>query len=370
MFPTGEYGVLIGGVQGDNSRTGLGYGVETDGGTLLREGGTGWVGVRPFLQTHASKFRWLADLTPGPVFTDAALGAGIKRRYSAFALIDVIDDSTGTRKPSWRANPSTGVQRSDTVNLAHVVNTWQWRREVATEFGLLYLQYLGMLQEPDSIALAQSNPAAWLVKWNRLLDYCHLTLKADAIAFDVANWIGSDPALRPSNTSQDVAALFSEAFVTAAKRRDSDPTFPLIVVEPRPLSALQYSSPRQSNTRLSPTALGRRSGTPGYINNNDLQFHHPSYTSDVLSYQHAPLADHRCFVADFTGVMYDDEELVTECVDRGDVVLFSMLALSGGGTDLIPPQSKNLANPIDDRSRVTAGRVTPSVRTNVRIPGR
>jgi hypothetical protein len=370
MFPSGEYGVLIGGLNGGTSRTDLGYGVEADGGTLLREGGTGWVGVRPFLQTHASKFRWLCDFTPGPAFSDAARGAGVSRWYSAFSLIDVLDDATGTRKPSWRANPSTGVQRSDTVNLAHVVNNWQWRREVATEFGLLYLQYLGMLQEPDSLTLAQSNPAAWLVKWNRLLDYCHLTLKADAIAFDVANWIGADPAVRPGSVSPTVATLFQDAFEAAAKRRDSDPTFPLIVVEPRPLSALQYSSPRQSNTRLSPTALGRRHGTPGYCNNSDLQFHDPAYTSDALAYQHAPAADHRLFIADFTGAMYDDEQLVTECIGRGNVVMFSMLALSGSGTELIPPQSRNLANPIDDRSRVTAGRVTPRSRTNVRIPGR
>jgi hypothetical protein len=367
MFPTGEYGVLIGGMAGDGSRTGLAYNVETDGGTVLREGGQGWVGVRPFLQTHASKFRWLADLTPGPAFSDASRGDGVSRWYSAFSLIDVLDDTTGTRKPSWRANPSKTVSRSDTVNLAHVVNNWQWRRTVATEFGLLYLQYLGLLHEPDSIALAQSNPAAWLIKWNRLLDYCHQVLKADAIAFDVTNWIGADASQRPSNTSEVVGEVFQDAFETAAKRRDADPTFPLVVVEPRPLTASVNSTPRQSNARLSPTALGRRSGTPGYINNNDLAAHHPSYGSSTA---HAPLADHRCFVADFTGVMYDDATLVGECVDRGDVVLFSMLALSGSGTSLIPAQSKNLANPIDDRSRAVAGRVTPTVRINVRIPGR
>jgi hypothetical protein len=225
-----------------------------------------------------------------------------------------------------------------------------------------------MLHEPDSITLAQSNPAAWLVKWNRLLDYCHLTLKADAIAFDVANWIGADAALRPAAVSPTVGALFSDAFEAAAKRRDADPTFPLVVVEPRPLTASVNSTPRQSNTRLSPTALGRRSGLPAYCNANDLVFHHPSYASDTT--EHAPLADHRMFVADFIGDMKNNATLVGECIARGDVVLFDMLALNGGGTELIPTQNRNLANPIDDRSRAQAGRVTPTVRTNVRIPGR
>jgi hypothetical protein len=348
-FPVNmECGIVIGGLSGDNSVTNLGYNVENDGGLSLLYGGGGWPGISSLLQrwsTSELPFTWMWDVCPGPTFSDINYGVNPGRWYSATSFIDVLDDSTGSRKPSWRATPGPGVP-IDTTDRSAIIRYWKERRQVADDFGLKYGQYHGMLHDRDSIALAVADPPAWRAKWQRVLAFAHEELKADAIAFDITAWVGSYfvPGNIPNPT---VRELFEEALTDAIKRRYQDPTFPLVCTEPRPYTSVKDSDPRAQNSLLGPAALGKPNGSVGYGNWNDRIYHHNIYALPQFQGETTSQEEHRTFWADFTNDLSDNPQATRDIVRTGDVPLFSAATLAFGtwGTKLPPKQL--ITNPID-----------------------
>jgi hypothetical protein len=343
-----ECGINIGGVSGDLSVTNLGFNVGNDGGQVMLYGGMGWPGIVPTLQAMPYiPFHWMFDIAPGPMFSDINYGNGGGRWYSATSFIDVLDDSTGTRKPSWRSTPMPGVP-VDTTDRSAIINYWKERRVVADMFGMKYGQYHGMLHDTDSIALAVSDPVAWKAKWERVLAFAHEELKADAIVFDVTCWIGT-PFVPGNIPSPAVVELFEEAFTEAIARKYRDPSYPLICTEPRAFTSVLNSDPRAENSKLGPTSQQQPRGVPGYGNWNDRIFHHFLLANEQNKGYPTEQSQHRTFWTDFTNEFVDNPEVTRYIVRTGDVPLFASLPIvlnASNWANKLPPR-QTLPNPID-----------------------
>jgi hypothetical protein len=316
------------------------------------EAAAAWAAALPAVNAAHNPYHW--GVNPAPGMIQQGLGDDLQPYpwYNFFAYDDALRDAiNGTpQSPSWRINPPAQViaagYAADTVNRSGLASTLRLMRDVCAARGMKYLQYMGRLDTPDSKALIEADEAAWRARADAALDYMQNVVGADAVAIDVsAPYGGFSRYAGPINGISALAqSRFERWFAEAARRRELDPTYPLVCVEPWPESAADASNPRQSNRLLSPQATGRALGVPAYINNNDAKQYGP-LAANPASWM-APLGDHRWFCAQHAGDETPAD--VRAIVKAGGVWCVSHFE-AASRTPLLPPRAS--ASPsIDDRS--------------------
>lgn len=298
---------------------------------------------------------WLVMDAPGPIWVGQSDGF---RWYSFFAPLHCREMSAGSPiGPSWRL-VAHGSYPADLADRTAIATTWPLWRGLADKHALRYLQYTGRLDDPDSVALAESNPTAWLARAEEAYDFYRYTIRADAIAIDASNYFGSDDT--PAHVSPAAKAVFASFVTTIIARAKSDPSAPMVLCEPWPATGVRGSNPRADNTVWGPPA-GQTIGVGSYMNLNDAQSYYQPMGGNHDAWQ-APYGRHRVFMVDFigtgTGSPAPAPALVRQVVNAGNGGVFAVNQNSYANTvNLLPPRAA-LTNPLDKRH---APAVTPRV---------
>ncbi|MGL4513814.1 MAG: hypothetical protein ACRCT8_12045 [Lacipirellulaceae bacterium] len=315
----------------------------------------GWAGAVAVADADLSRrnpcpVHWLVMDAPGPVWVGQDDGF---RWYSFFAPLHCQEMSAGTPLgPSWRLVPhgppgQPNQYPADLADRTAIASTWPLWRDLASKHTLKYLQYAGRLDDPDSCALAESNPTAWLARAERAYDFYRYTIRADAIAIDASNYYGSNN--RPPHVSAAAKAVFEAFVATIVARAKNDPTAPMVLPEPWVETGVLGSTPRANNTVWGPEA-GQTFGVGCYTTLNDAVNQVPAFGGAPDAWQ-APHGSHRVFVVDYIGVgsAATTPATIRASVNAGNGAVFGINQYSYANTvDLLPPRAA-LKTPFDKR---------------------